>query len=566
MKTWFLKNRVALIQALFVALVAPCTLALTALGIYFANTMELPGNPGSICVSVLIQTFIGVLLLFVIQLPLLGQKAFYWIAITLFTLGFLFWFQAHVFTWDFGPLDGREIPWASYTPLGIFELFIYGVIFLLVFHFKNKILEHIVPISCILILMQTIPISFVMIQTLSQETVQADQTEDQPKHNIFIPSWKQYSVTYDDLFEFSQEENVVLVVLDAFGTKLFEDLQKEHPEEIAEIFRDFTYFDNVMCDRPATRVCVPQIIAGCSSEELPQDFSKEFVNAVIQHKLFSRDGNLLKKLSVNQYRCSVFSWSPPTMYYDARWISNIHFNDRQEKIADISELTVLTLFRSTPILLKRGIIKGERLRTFLYVTHKSHSAYQSIAPYPAIDDYDVNTWINRACQESCADQKTFKFIHLKGAHRPFTMDENCVKTTVSGNTSNGKQQALGSLRIVKNLLTLMKETDVYDQSLVIVMADHGIMSTVKDYRPMLSQDPSLSLRPSFFIKRKHKQQSQMDYCDNPIHISDTPSIILSELGILQGDDAFSSFELPESLLKERKSLWENIWDRVKERK
>jgi hypothetical protein len=93
--------------------------------------MELPGNPGSVCAAVFIQTFAGVLLLFAIQLPFLGRKVFSGITITLFTFGFLFWFQANVFNWNFGPLDGREIPWKSYTPLGIFELFVYGVIFCL---------------------------------------------------------------------------------------------------------------------------------------------------------------------------------------------------------------------------------------------------------------------------------------------------------------------------------------------------------------------------------------------------------------------------------------------------
>jgi len=135
------------------------------------------------------------------------------------------------------------------------------------------------------------------------------------------------------------------------------------------------------------------------------------------------------------------------------------------------------------------------------------------------------------------------------------MDENCMKAA----KSSGEQQALGALRITKNFLDLMKKSDVYDQSLIIVMSDHGPRRSEPDLRSEVSHDPSISLRPSFFIKRKHTEQPQMDYCGNPIHIRDTVPIILSELGILQDEEAFSPFEMPESLVEERKNQWESIW-------
>jgi predicted AlkP superfamily pyrophosphatase or phosphodiesterase len=143
------------------------------------------------------------------------------------------------------------------------------------------------------------------------------------------------------------------------------------------------------------------------------------------------------------------------------------------------------------------------------------------------------------------------------------MDENCKKITFFYYNSSGKQQALGSLRITNYLLGLMKETDVYDQSLIIVMADHGIKRTAEDFNSVVFQDPSLALRPIFLLKRKHAHQTLMAYNDNPIHITDTTPTILSELGILQGEDAFSPFEMPESLMKERNSQWESIWSSAK---
>jgi len=553
MKTWFFENRGAIRQAFFAAIVIPCTLALTALGIYFANITELPGNPGAVCFSVFIQVLAGIILFFIVQLPFLGRKVFSWITTTLFTLGFLLWFQAHVFNWNLGLLDGREIPWQSYKLLGIFELFVYCVLFILAFCFRKKLFEHLVPISCILICIQIVPVILVMVRTTTQETaLQEERREEKPEHNIFIPSWKQYSITFDGFFEFSQEENVVLIVLDALGKTMFEDIQQEHPEEIEEIFRDFTCFTNVMCERNRTRHNIPQILTGISSEDFPGDY----ITALFQHRVFNRSGTLLKTLSEHQYYSDVCSWYPPAVYYDSRWIANIRLNSYQGNLIDISELTILTLFRSAPTLLKRKIIKSNTLREAFRVTFESHSDYQPIS-LDASEDYTINTWISAAPRTSFVGHKTFKFLHLQGAHPPYVMDENAE----FGEKISGNQQALGSLRITKNLFELMKELDVYDQSLIIVMADHSHSTAEPDFDAKSLQDPSYGKRPFFLLKRKQSQQLQMLYNDNPIHIADTPSIILSELGILQGDDAFSPFEMPESLVKERNSQWRHIWSR-----
>ena len=566
MKTWFLNNRIAMVQAFFAALVIPCTWALTALGIYFANIMEIPGNPVPVSITVFVLVSIVVSLLFLVQLPFLGHKFFPWIAVTLLTFGLLLWFQANVFNWNFGVLDGREIDWKSLglVTLGIFELFVYGAIFFLAFRFKDKLLERIVPIAGVLVLMQVIPVVLVAVQTgASETTLQAEQTDESP-HDIRIPSWKQYTMTLDGLFEFSQEENVVLVILDSLGHVLFECIQKDHAEEIEEMFRDFVCFTHAKCDRIHTRYNVPQILTGCSTEEIP-----EFISATFQHRVFNQNGALLKALSENQYRCDVFA---KELYFDSRWIANIRLHSRddyQESIpggyelsAGISDLAYLTALRSMPTLGKRKALEDKRLRMFVSSfekfayrqTNRAETSYRPIGSC-SLEDWEFNALVSSVSSISNTNQRAFKFIHLNGAHTPYCMDENCMPAKLSG-IEGLKRQALGSLRIARNILKLIKELDVYDQSLIVVMADHGPRKL--EY---IEGTPSTPKHPFFLIKRKHTQQSQMAYNDNPIHIRDTTPIILSELGILQGEEAFSPFEMPEALVNERRKQWESIWSK-----
>ena len=548
-------------RAFFAALVIPFTLALTAWGIYFANINELPGNPSTVLATFFVLASTGTALLFFIQLPFLGRKVSPWIATTLLTVGFLLWFQANVFNWNLGIMDGAEIPWKKYRPLGIFELFVYSAIIFAALHFRKKLLQRLVPISCTLIFIQAVPIFLMAIKNITQETTikQVEQTGEQPEHNISVPTWKQYSFTLDNIFEFSTEENVVLIVLDGLGQNIFNSVQREYPGEIGEIFRDFTCFTNVMSDRPGTVYNIPQILTGCLSEEMPNP-----IDVAFHHRQFNRSDTLLKTLAEHQYRCDVFSWCPSTMYYDSRWIANIkscQFN-RKNGLPEryilantgIPELTVLTLFRTTPLLLKRETINNNKLLVHLRsLFEKMDSSYRSLGL--KVQDYDFNTFVQAASRTSFADRKTFKFIHLQGAHHPYVMDENCMKNKLFG-IESGKRQAHGSLRIIRNILELMKESGVYDQSFVIIMSDHG--PNISYTEGLLN--PSVFTHPFFLIKRKYSQQSQLAYNNNPIHICETTPIILSELGILQGNDTFFPFELPESLVIERKDRWEEIRD------
>ena len=160
MKTWLLDNRTAMVKAFFAAVVIPFLFALIALEIYFANTADLSGAPGIVLFSVFVLASIGTFLLFVLQLPFLGRKVFPWIATTLLTLGFLLWLQANVFNWNFGPMDGRGIPWKEYRSLGYFELFVYGMVIVMAIWVRRKLFERVALVSSGLIFILLIPVSY----------------------------------------------------------------------------------------------------------------------------------------------------------------------------------------------------------------------------------------------------------------------------------------------------------------------------------------------------------------------------------------------------------------------
>ncbi len=65
----------------------------------------------------------------------------------------------------------------------------------------------------------------------------------------------------------------------------------------------------------------------------------------------------------------------------------------------------------------------------------------------------------------------FRILHLLGSHVPYVMDENAKAVAIDD--SDLERQTLGAIKIVSEYIRQMKELGVYDNSTVIVTADHG---------------------------------------------------------------------------------------------
>ena len=67
------------------------------------------------------------------------------------------------------------------------------------------------------------------------------------------------------------------------------------------------------------------------------------------------------------------------------------------------------------------------------------------------------------------NNKQFKFIHTEGAHSPFDLNKNLNR--ISNGTYKEKVEA--NFKIIESYLNKLKENNVYDNSIIIILADHG---------------------------------------------------------------------------------------------
>ena len=139
----------------------------------------------------------------------------------------------------------------------------------------------------------------------------------------------------------------------------------------------------------------------------------------------------------------------------------------------------------------------------------------------------------------------FKFYGLNSCHDPYLLNEK-LEYEEMNSADAYERQAKASLQITSLFLDELKRLEVFDNSMIFVIADHGIRGG----------DIQGSAYP-LFLAKKFNGKGQMTVSDAPVSLSDIPKTIFSELG-LKGDFIGESiFNLKDLDSRERRFLYYN---------
>ena len=190
------------------------------------------------------------------------------------------------------------------------------------------------------------------------------------------------------------------------------------------------------------------------------------------------------------------------------------------------------------------IISQVILFKYLPFPLKQYSHIETFSFDNCIDKYrfelpEGNSIIENNPKLEITDYNEFKFIHLEGGHAPFNFDENL------NYIENGtyKQKIHGNLKYVKNFLERLKSNNVYDNSVIVIMADHGYGNT-NMANIFYRMNPLLAIKG---IKEKH----EVIISDKAISYEDINSALIELI------DDKKSMELFENIpnMRKRKFLW-----------
>ncbi len=476
--------------------------------LYFTNLLEIPYYYNDMVWVFAGYSLAAGALILVLLLSLKGNVHRRMVALV-FVLGLLFWIQGNFLVWDYGVLDGRPIIWKDHLFNGIIDSAIWIAVLTVALIKGPTFFKHIAWASAVLILIQG--------SGLAVEIFRAPRE----------PEWKSYVIGYDDktMFEFSSEQNVIILVLDMFQSDIFQEIIDEDTE-FRDMFDGFTFYRNTVGGFPTTYPSVTFILTGrYYDNSIPiQDFIKREFLA----------NSLPLYLKEEGYQVDLHEMTAKnSIYVSDKVCSNADAQRRRGKVdrrvdgrRAAGELLQLTFFRYVPQVFKRH---------FYFVPYIETSSAKQV-------DQDIVFYNSLASNTVISSKnKIFKYYHIKGAHTPYRINSKLQREKLPQDRSGCKEQARGVLRIAGELLRQLKRNDAYDQSMIFIIGDHGDPwgSAGLNAEPL---GPAAKSEQDFVVDKKvicsgiplmlmkpFNSAGDLRISDAPVSIGDIPQTIASEL-------------------------------------
>lgn len=509
-----------------VALFVFGALFFSAMSVHYINIAEFDFTAAKVAIHLLVLCII--ITVFITKvISYFGHRAVEKLAVLFLVLGILVWIQANILPWDYGVLDGREIDWAGKKIYGYADTALW-ILLLVVAFVKSKVLYKNA---------RTISVAFILIQAIFLTTT-VYQAPDEP-------SFKSYTILEDQKYNFSSDKNVIVIVLDAFQTDIFQEIINENPS-YKNVFDGFNYYRNSLSAFPTTYPAVPSIMTGQFYEnKIPmQDFIKE-----------SYLGNSLPKLlKENGYEVDLFAIKN-TVFYDESIASN--FVKRKDVFIDSTEFVrfiTADIFKIVPHFAKRFVHnRFTKRQTEKSVTDQFLEFVDGVKNKTKVVDFEENF-------------KTFKFFHLIGLHVPLSIDENFQIKEMETTRTNVKRQGIAMLEAMKLLLEKLKNLGVYDNSMIVIIGDHGFGTDINlglykngitniNKIPLYERERAIPL----ILVKAFEAKGELKTSDAPVSLIDIPITIFRALGISGDFVGKSMLEMREDESRTRRYLYFD-WD------
>lgn len=368
------------------------------------------------------------------------------------------WVQGQLLVWNYGVLDGTSPDWSQFPEAAVVDSIVWLIIPTLALLFSRAVYSQAIAAALALILIQAVPLVM-----------------DWPDESD-ISGFHRYQFDDAQKFSFSQRENVIVLMLDAFQADIFNDILLEEPE-LAETFEGFTYFRNALAGYSKTYPSVALMLSGrwYENDRPIQDFVKQS---------FKQD-SLPALLRHAGWRVDLFPHVKRVVHVSPEIASNARpVFDCSTVRAESGKLLDLGLFRASPHWLKPLWLNEydwqltRALAALCDSSEHSVSAAQPIDPGEAPRSESPHAAVRfienaRSLSSAAFEQRAFKFYHLMIPHAPFSLDEDLNVSRLPRGAEGFRRQSRSAVELVEQLIEALKAAGVYDDALIVVVSDHG---------------------------------------------------------------------------------------------
>jgi hypothetical protein len=562
-------------QAVWSSLFVAGTVFFVMSDIYFRNFGEIAGSFGHLTMLGAAFAMAGFVVLVGVQCLVFRTRFFGPVSLLIFLGGLILWLQSYIFYWNFGLMDGSTIDWREFRLYTWFEIVFYVLLVGVAMGLRKKLQPR---------LLTTLAIIFFTIQLASAFSSFVANKDALIGGADQEPTVKKFRAEYGGMLRFSGRQNVIVVILDMFGQKLFTTALAERPE-LALSFKDFTLFENMLTPVPGTVDNIPQILTGPHAIKPFGSFSSrtsEYIDFI--RRAYQSEGSLPRKLRSLGYSSEAYSRVPMTIHWSRDLFDNItpievgdtapraqresFFTLDGATLNGWAEVCFLQGFRSLPTFAREWVfenhdfvtseVKVHTIKIFPVKSEKRMAeSFEGWATHREFDEMFLDGLQKELRAPSTSspnkeDRPAFKFFHLAGAHYPYWIDEHFRRMNSHAATAE-LQQGIGYLKMMGMFFDMLKQRGVYERSLIVIMADHGSSRTSSIYA---LSDPSQAFRPLFLIKPVLAKQIAMRRRTEHAFIWEVRPTILDAIGASPRPMGASIFKLPGDELATRGKEWQ----------
>ena len=418
-------------------------------------------------------------------------------------IGFVFfiitYIQGNFLAGSLPVLDGKTIEWNSYITENIVSVILLLVVSLFAFFITKKIKFE----KSIKVLKYITIVIFVMLFISLVTTCMT-------KEGCF--SRKRYTVTSTtkNLNNYSSKNNLIIFLLDSIDSETAEQIIQKNPE-YEKVFEDFTYYPDTVGGYAFTRDTVPLLLSGQWNEN-KENFG-EFYNEAMDNS------KLMELLKQKKYNINIYNDEIPYNTENAKVIKNLSFDNNVDSIKFIKQEIKYDLFKYLPFYLKKySRVEGMNFNYTRKIENDNLFLWENTNFY--------NNYLSEEAKIGSANE--FKYIHLEGAHYPFNSDKNLNE--VENGTYEDKIEA--SIKLIDKYLNYLKSNNIFDNSAIIILADHGFWFDIEKDDLLKRQNPILYIKG---FNEKHERQIS----DEKVSFGDFQDIYKE---LLDGKKTFELFE------------------------
>ncbi|MFU8832001.1 MAG: sulfatase-like hydrolase/transferase [Wenzhouxiangella sp.] len=416
------------------------------LQIYSANIYDLSAGLSDILPGLLTLATVALIVGLLLTVTLSMRWPRLVLAVTA-GLAVLVWLQGQLMVWDYGVLDGSAIRWRDYRGRSALELLVWIAVLWVAVVYRKPIADRTAWIALILLVIQSIPVALALHQ------------------RPMVPEFHRYSFDDGHKYSFSSEQNVVVIVFDAFQADIFQELINKHPRWREE-FDGFTFFRNALAGYSKTYPSLALMLTGQwyeNDQPVQQFIRTSFLQESLPRTMI-RDG----------WRVDLFPHIKRVVHVSPRVASNaIPVIECKTARAETGRLVDLGLFRISPHQAKPYWLNDYHWR--LAALMPQTCPEREDGPVERNDaPHRVQRFIHDLkLSNASLDQPAFKLFHFLIPHAPFHLDEQLNLARLPNGRESFYRQSHASLEVLSRFLDRLHEHGIYDDTLVVVVSDHG---------------------------------------------------------------------------------------------